>query len=61
MGLQQVQSTLFAKVDSALKLKLTTYAQERNKWKEGAYSGSCEWWEEKLGGKLTGVSKNVIG
>jgi len=41
-------------------LKLTPYASEFHSWNEGGYSGACEWWEEKLGSKLTGVSKTSL-
>jgi len=60
MGLSDTHKSLFSKIDGSLKLKLTSYASDCNSWKEGKYSGSCEWWEEKMGGKLTGVSKNTI-
>ena len=60
MSLGEVHKSLFGKVDTQLKLKLTPYASERNVWTEGAFSGTCEWYEEKMGGKLTGVSKNTL-
>lgn len=60
MSLSDSQSALFSKVDTALKLKLTSYGADRNAWTEGSFSGSCERHEEKLGGKLTGVSKNTL-
>lgn len=60
MSLAGLQTELFDKVNAALKLKLTSYAADRNTWTEGSYSGACEWYEEKMGGKLTGVSKNAM-
>jgi len=60
MTLSGLQGDLFEKVNTALKLKLTGYAADKNAWTEGSFCGSCEWHEEKMGGKLTGVSKNSL-
>jgi hypothetical protein len=34
--------------------------EDKQTFTEGDCTGKCEWWEEKMGGKLTGVSKNVL-
>ena len=58
-----LQADLFAKIDGALSLKLTDYTDAKcsaQTWNDGDYSGTCEWFEETKGSKLTGVSKNTI-
>ena len=58
--LRDLQDSLFIKMDEQFNLKRTEYMPECHSWKEKDYSGSCEWYEEKMGSKLTGISKNSI-
>ena len=58
--LSELHGSLFNKMDEHFKLKRTDYMPEYYSWTENDYSGSCEWHEEKMGGKLTGISKNAI-
>jgi hypothetical protein len=57
-----LQNTLLEAVNAELGLKLTDFTDvyEAKSWKEGEYSGTCEWYDEAKGGKLTGVSKNSV-
>ena len=59
-GISDLQASLFSKMDEQLKLKRTDHMSDCHSWIEGDYSGSFEWHEEKMGGKLTGISKNLI-
>ena len=57
-----LQTTLFEAVNVELGLKLTDFTDvyQAKSWKEGDYSGTCEWYDEAKGSKLTGVSKNTV-
>mmetsp|Transcript_10914 Transcript_10914/g.10548 ORF Transcript_10914/g.10548 Transcript_10914/m.10548 type:complete len:292 (+) Transcript_10914:152-1027(+) len=57
--LSGLQTSLFDSINSYLNLKLTDFTSmyEANEWKSGDWSGNTGWWDEKMGSKLTGVSK----
>jgi hypothetical protein len=57
--LSGLQTSLFDSINSYLNLKLTdfTSVSEASEWKSGDWSGSTGWYDEKMGSKLTGVSK----
>lgn len=54
-----LQSSLFDSISNQLGLKATDFTEvyDTKKWQKGAYSGSCEWFDESKGSKLTGVAK----
>lgn len=57
-----LQNNLLEAVNAELGLKLTDFTDvyQAKSWKEGDYSGTCEWYDEAKGSKLTGVSKNTV-
>ena len=57
-----LQTTLLEAVNAEFGLKLTDFTDvyQAKSWKEGGYSGTCEWYDEAKGSKLTGVSKNTV-
>ena len=52
----------FISVNAEFGLKLTDFTEvyQAKSWKEGDWSGTCEWHDETKGSKLTGVSKNGV-
>jgi hypothetical protein len=61
-ALSTLHNSIFSKVKDTLNLKQTDFP---NKYDSAAFTcngfeGTSEWWDEVKGGKLTGVSKNVI-
>ena len=57
-----LQNKLLEAVNAELGLKLTDFTDvyQAKSWKEGDYSGTCEWYDEAKGSKLTGVSNNTF-
>jgi len=56
------KSPPFISVNAEFGLKLTDFTEvyQAKSWKEGDWSGTCEWHDETKGSKLTGVSKNGV-
>mmetsp|Transcript_28260 Transcript_28260/g.28546 ORF Transcript_28260/g.28546 Transcript_28260/m.28546 type:complete len:280 (-) Transcript_28260:72-911(-) len=54
--------SLFDNVNADMGLKLTDFTDvyEGRTWQVGEWSGTTEWYDEAMGSKLTGVSKNTI-
>ena len=61
-NLASTHSSLFNKIKSALDLKPTEFASKYDAatFSKNGFEGTCEWWDETKGSKLTGVSSNVI-
>lgn len=59
--ISSLHDTLFNKLKDKYVLKETFFAEDNGakEWKNLQSSGKCGWWDEKLGGKLTGVSNYV--
>lgn len=60
--LERCRDDLFLTIKDELGLKLTDFTDfhQCKQWIFGQYQGTTEWWDEKLGSKLTGVSKNSL-
>lgn len=61
-GLSTLHSKLFSHVKETLGLKLTDFATKYDaaQFSKNGFEGTCEWWDESKGSKLTGVSSNSI-
>lgn len=59
---QSVQCNLFNKINDALGLKQTEFADkyDATTFSHNGFEGECTWWDETKGSKLTGISKNGI-
>lgn len=59
MGLKESMSSMFDKLNAAYDLKLTDYTEVigADRLDDGKVSAQCEWWDERVGGKFTGVTK----
>ena len=59
--LANVHDTLFTKLKEKFVLKETFFADDKGgkDWSNSGSNGKAGWWDEKLGGKLTGVSNYV--
>lgn len=56
-----LHSNIFNKIKDKFVLKETFFAEDNGakEWKNSDSTGKCGWWDEKLGGKLTGVSNYI--
>ena len=61
-GLNAVHTKLFNNVKDTLGLKPTDFASKYDAadFRKDGFEGTCEWWDEAKGSKLTGVSFNTI-
>ena len=59
--LTSLHDSIFTKLKDKFVLKETFFADDKGakEWKNKDSNGKCGWWDEKLGGKLTGVSNYV--
>lgn len=62
LALESIHSSLLGKIKSSLSLKLTDFATkyDADSFSANGYSGTCEWWDETKGARLTGVSANTL-
>jgi hypothetical protein len=62
MGIDGLHKSLLTKVKDTLDLKPTDFPTkyDATTFSAQGFEGSCEWWDEVKGSKLTGVSSNII-
>lgn len=56
--LLNLQDNLYKRLDEKLALKEMGFSEQTKSWKVGEWEGTCLWFEEAKGSKLTGVSKH---